>query len=240
LTRRLRLRAPGAFQGLAAGASAALVAAALAACAARGPAGPPLGDPAAVAGRLARGAAPERPARLRFEWEYADRRGPTRGKGVGRYNPPDSLRLDLFGAGEASMAVALTGDGLRTLGRLENVQLPPAPFLYATAGLFEPRSEAPARGYRGEDGDVLVYDVPDGVERRYVVHGDRLVRVEDVRGGRTLRRLEITWPADSSAWPAGAEYRDLVTPSRVRWSLDSATSVDERFPDEIFALPVGG
>jgi hypothetical protein len=212
----------------------------LAGCAARPASGPPLEDPGAVAGHLAAVSAPARPARIHFRWEYADRRGPTRGEGVGRYNPPDSLRLDLFGVGDASMAVALAGDGLRSLGQLENVQLPPAAYLYATAGLFVPSGPRPARGYRTEEGDVLVYDVPNGVERRYLVRDDRLVRVEDVRDGRTLRRLEISWDDEASPWPSGAEYRDLAAPSRARWSLDEAVSGDERYPADIFELPARG
>ncbi len=212
----------------------------VAACAARSASGPPLQDPAAAAHRLELASVPAEPAHLRFHWEYSDRRGPTRGEGVGRYNPPDSLRLDLFGVGDASMAVALTGDGLRSLGQLENVQLPPAAFLYATAGLFDPPAAAPSRGFRTDEGEVLVYDVPNGVERRYVVRGDRLVRVEDVRDGRTIRRLKITWPDGPGEWPSGAEYRDLVTPSGARWSLDEVTSNEERYPADIFDLPGRG
>ncbi len=209
-------------------------------CAARAASGPPLEDPASAAHDLAMASVPSGPAHLSFHWEYSDRRGPTRGEGVGRYNPPDSLRLDLFGVGDASMAVALAGDGLRSLGTLENVQLPPAAFLYATAGLFIPPASVPARGFRTEQGDVLVYDVPNGVERRYVVRGDRLVQVEDVLDGRTLRRLELSWPDGPARWPSGAEYKDLVTPSRARWSLDEVTNENERYPAEIFDLPVRG
>lgn len=215
------------------------LAAAASGCAAGAASGPPLADPAAAARHLSEASVPAHPARLRFQWEYADRRGPTRGDGVGRYNPPDSLRLDLFGVGEASMAVALTGDGLRSLGKLENVQLPPAPFLYATAGLFHPPEGSPDRGFRTDSGEVLVYHVPNGVERQYVVRSGRLVRVEDLRDGRTLRRLDITWPKGAATWPAGAEYRDLVTPSRARWKLDEATNDEERYPAHIFDLPGG-
>jgi hypothetical protein len=220
--------------------AAALLTLLAAGCAARAASGPPLEDPAGAAHDLALASVPSNPAHLRFHWEYSDRRGPTRGEGVGRYNPPDSLRLDLFGVGDASMAVALTGDGLRALGQLENVQLPPPAFLYATAGLFDPPGGPPARGFRTEDGEVLVYDVPDGIERRYVVRGDRLVRVEDVRDGRTIRRLEISWPNGAATWPSGAEYRDLVTPSGAKWSLDEVTMHDESYPADIFDLPIRG
>lgn len=212
----------------------------VAGCAARAASGPPLEDPAGAAGRLSAASIPDSPAHLRFHWEYADERGPTRGDGVARFNPPDSLRLDLFGPGDASLAVALTGDSLRSLGQLRNVKLPPPPYLYATAGLFEPGAGLPARGYKSQGDVVLVYDVPNDVQRRYVVRGGRLIRVEDDRGGRTLRRLEISWPDTASRWPEGAEYRDRVEESRARWTLKEATSVDEPYPASIFDLPYGG
>jgi len=202
--------------------------------------GPPLSDPAAVARRVAAASAPASPTHLVFHWEYADERGPTRGDGVGRFNPPDSLRLDLFGPGDASLAVALVGDGLRTLGQLRDVRLPPPAYLYATAGLFRPGAERPDRGFTSDGDQVLVYDVPNGAERRYVVRRDRLIRVEDVRGGTLLRRLEISWPEGAAAWPEGAEYRDRERGSRARWSLKEATSVDEPYPADIFDLPDRG
>lgn len=245
MIRRWLRRAPGrgvrpAVRALA-GVTAAAAFVAAAGCAARSPAsGPPLDDPAGVARRLTVAAAPAAPTRLRFHWEYADERGPTRGDGVGRYNPPDSLRLDLFGPGDHALAVALAGGRLRSEGELRDLRLPPPAYLYATAGLFRPDSARPERGFTDGEDRILVYDVPNGAERRYVVRRDRLVRVEDVQGGQVLRRLEITWPEGRADWPEGAEYRDRVFGSRARWSLEEATSVDEPYASDIFDLPSRG
>jgi len=219
--------------------AAALVAAGCASAGLRS--GPPLPDPAAVARRVAAASAPGSPTHLLFHWEYADERGPTRGDGAGRFNPPDSLRLDLFGPGDAALAVALTGEGgLRTLGQLQDVRLPPPAYLYATAGLFRPGAARPDSGFTSDGDEVLVYDVPNGGERRYVVRRDRLVRVEDVRDGSVLRHLEISWPDGDAPWPEGAEYTDRERGSRARWRLKGATSVDEPYPADIFDLPDRG
>ena len=121
-----------------------------------------------------------------------------RGDGLARFNPPDSLRIDLFTSGDVAMAVASAGGRLTSLGEIEDLELPPRPFMFAMAGLFR--------------------------------------RVETRRGGRVLRFVAVEWP-ETGAWPAGAEFRDLERPSRVRWTIESVRAPVARHASEIYALP---
>lgn len=197
----------------------------------------PLPEPVEVA-RTARAHAPDGAWRLTLEWEYADPRGPVRGDGVLRYTAPDSLRLDLLGPGDGSIAAALTGEGLRSVGQIQEVRLPPPPFLYAAAGLFRPAAGRPDRAWRERGERVLLYR-RDDAELVFRLEADRLVRVEERQGDRTVRRLELTWPdsAGSTPWPATAEFRDHGRESRARWTVRRARPADGSFPPEIYDLP---
>ena len=201
--------------------------------------GPPLEDPVAIAEEAVRTSGADEPWRLRFAWNYGDPKGTLRGDGVARVNPPGDFRLDFFTTGEGSMAAVLVGDDLRTLGQIEDVQLPEPPFLYAMAGVFRPGAVRPDRGYRGEQGQVLVYELGEGVERRYILSDGRLVRAEEREGGRLVREISLQWPEDAEVagpWPRQAEYRDRGVPSRVRWTMDEARTAEEPFPADIYAL----
>lgn len=209
------------------------------ACAAAAGAGPPLTDPAATAGRLRAATGAEAPARIRFRWEYGDEQGRLRGDGVARVNPPDSFRLDLFTSGEGSMAVALTDDSLSTLGEIEDLELPTAPFLYAMAGLFRPGRTEIVEGFRTEAGSVLSFEEANGRRRTFTFEDERLVRLEERAGGRVTQRITIAWDEDGD-WPRAAEYRDLEAPRRVEWRLEEAVEEPSRFPAEIFELAGDG
>lgn len=202
------------------------------ACATLGPVGPPLDDPAGVARRAL--ASPDDPATLRFRWRYAGRRGEVEGEGVARFNPPDSLRIDLFTSGDVALAVSLTGDALATVGEIEEVELPAPSFLYAMAGIFRPPAPTPAGGYHGGPAEVLVYPVDGGSELHFHLEERRLTRVEERRDGRRLRRLELD-RSGASRWPGRAEYRDLAERSRVRWELTGA-EVTRRHPPHVYEL----
>lgn len=199
--------------------------------------GPPLGNPAETATAAREAGGPDAPHRLEISWEYTDERGPVSGDGVLRYNPSDSLRLDLFGPGGGSMSVALAGSGLRTVGQIEDVQIPPPAFLYASAGIFRPGSPAPERGYRSGEADVLVYPSEGGGELRFHVEDGRLRRVEEVRDGRVLRGARLEWGDGASVWPSSAEYRDRTEGSRARWTIEDVRVADGPFPPDIFDLP---
>lgn len=199
----------------------------------------PLDDPAGVAGDAQRETSPDRPYHVTLTWEYADERGAVEGDGVMRFNPPDSMRLDLFSTGDASMSAALVpGSGLRVAGQIEEVQLPPPPFLYASAGLLRPGGGEPAEALRGSDGAVvLVYEPVDGGTLRFRLEDGRLVEVEERRNGRSVRRTRLAWPDTAAAWPSEAEYRDRTLGRRARWRLEEDRTVDEPFPPEIYDLP---
>lgn len=211
----------------------------LAAACAGPPAMTPLEDPAAAAGDVERVTAPDRPYHVTFTWEYADERGAVEGEGVLRFTPPDSLRLDLFSTGDASMAAALVrGSGLRVAGQIRDVHLPPPAFLYASAGLFRPGSEYPTSGYGLEDGGtLLVYAGPDGTAVRYRLGDGRLLEVEERRNGNTVRRTRLSWSREEAVWPSRAEYRDDEAGRRARWTVERARVADEPFSPEIYDLP---
>lgn len=213
---------------------AALTAAACAAGSAR----TALEDPAAEAREVRSSTTPDRPWRLTLAWQYADERGPVRGEGVLRYTPPDSLRLDLLGPGEGSIAAALTDGRLRSVGQIREVRLPPPPFLYAAAGLFRPGSERPERGWTEGGERTLVYRTGEG-ELRFHLDDGRLVRVEERRDGREVRRLHLRWPDTASAggWPRSAEFRDRAHESRARWTVRRARPAEPPFSPEIYDLP---
>jgi len=204
-------------------------------CATAVESGPPLADPAAIAARLGSRAGSEAPASLRFGWQYGDRRGDVRGDGLARFNPPDSLRIDLFTSGDVAMAVASAGGRLTSLGEIEEIELPPRAFVFAMAGLFRPDEGEPL-GYLAGGDSVLVYGSGDGTRDVFYVREGRLRRVETRRGGRVLRFVAVEWP-ETGAWPAGAEFRDLERPSRVRWTIESVRAPVARHASEIYALP---
>lgn len=221
-----------------AAASAALVLGAVWSCA-TAPALVPLEDPVEAARRAERETAPERPHHVTLTWDYADERGAVEGDGVLRFNPPDSMRLDLFSTGDASMAAALVPESeLRVAGRIEDVHLPPPPFLYASAGLFRPGADRPVEALRGEGGVlVLVYEAEEGGTLRFRLEEGRLGEVEERRDGRTVRRTRLTWPDSAATWPAEAEFRDRSRERRARWRLGDVRPVDAPFPPEIYDLP---
>lgn len=198
----------------------------------------PLEDPAAVARDVGAATTLEGPWRLTLSWQYADERGPVEGEGVLRYNPPDSLRLDLFGPGDGSMAVTLTEGRLRTVGQIRDLRLPPPAFLYAAAGLFRPGQPRPDEAWREEGNRMLLYR-REGAELSFEVEGDRLLRVEERRDGRTVRRLHLRWSdsAGARSWPRSAEFRDRLRESRARWTVDRARPVDRPFSPDIYELP---
>lgn len=233
--RRAPQPAPGPFLWRTAVLAAAATALAGWACGG-GAARTPLAEPTAVA-RAVRSEAPRGAWRVTLDWQYADARGPVRGEGVLRYTAPDSLRLDLLGPGEGSIAASLVGDRLRSVGQIGDVRLPPPPFLHAAAGLFRPGSDRPDRGWRESGDRVLLYRLAE-TELVFRLESDRLVRLEERRGDRTVRRLDLTWPDSSGAspWPRSAEYRDRARESRARWTVQRARPAERSFPPEIYDL----
>ncbi len=201
---------------------------------------PPIANPDALGEQLAEGTGADGPAFLRFDWFYGDQRGDVRGDGAARFNPLDSLRLDLFTSGEVAMAVALAGDRLSSIGEIEDVELPSGPMLFAMAGLFRPEAGVEMEAYDADSDTVLVYAVEPGGKLYFFVKEGRLVKVEQRQGNRLQHKVELTWPADRRDWPESAEYRDFGERSRVRWTIREIRVLEERHPSDIFALPHSG
>jgi len=197
--------------------------------------GAPIPDPGEIAEVAVKASGATRPARVVFEWEYADARGNLRGEGSGRVNPPDRFRLDLFSTAQGSLRAVLTDDVLDAAGDLENIELPAPPFLYAMTGVFRPGPERPTEGFRSGNFEVLGYPLEDGAMRYFYLRNDRLQRVEERQSKRVRRRIEVSWGEDP-AWPREAVYRNDVTPSRVRWELMRVIPRDRPFPEEIYDL----
>ena len=207
-----------------------------AACATSVESGVPLADPAAIAARLGSEMAAPSPATIRFSWRYGDRRGDVEGDGVGRFNPPDSLRIDLFTSGDVAMAIAAAGGRLTSRGQIEEVDVPPRPFIFAMAGMFRPDSGSVPRAYVAGKDSVLVYGPPGAATQVFYLSGGRLTAVEDRRNDRVRRRVRIEW-GEAGRWPIEAEFRDFERPSRVRWNIEQVESPVTRHPSEIYALP---
>jgi hypothetical protein len=207
----------------------------LGACAAAIESGPPIAHPVDFATQVGNRSGSDVPATLRFEWRYADRRGDVAGQGVGRYNPPDSLRIDLFTSGDVAMAVAVAEGELRSLGEIGDIEIPGLPFVYAMAGLLRPDVTPPEAYVAGAD-SVLVYPAADDTRTYFFVRNGRLRRVEERHSGRTVQRVNVEWN-DSGAWPAEAEYRHLLERNRVRWEMGEITNQTESHPARIYDLP---
>jgi hypothetical protein len=133
------------------------------------------------------------------------------------------------------MSVALTPSGLSSLGQIESVRLPGPVFLYGMAGIFRPGRGPPSSGFRTTDSDVLVFEEEDAALYVYV-EGSRIIRIEERRGRRVQRRLEVTWD-DVGEWPRSAAYRDFVESRRVRWDLTAATELGTGNATDIYDLP---
>jgi hypothetical protein len=199
--------------------------------------GPPIADPAGVVERLLDSSGAGGPTFLRFEWFYGDRRGDVRGEGAARYNPTDSLRLDLYTSGEVAMAVAIAGRQLTSNGGIEDVELPSGPLLFAMAGLFRPDADAEIEAYEAGSDTVLVYSAGPDRKLYFFLQDGRLDRVEERERGRLLRRVELAWGVGARDWPEEAEYRDFGEHSRVRWTIDEVRVLEERYSSDIFAVP---
>lgn len=198
--------------------------------------GPRIANPADLAARVGDETGAAVPVTLRFDWRYADRRGDIGGDGVGRYNPPDSLRVDLFTSGDVAMAIAVADGQLRSLGEIEDVEIPGLEFVYAMAGLFRP-GDAKADGFVAGADSVLVYGGGPNRKVYFYVRDGQLRRVEERVRGRTVQRVNLDWE-DGSSWPSEAEYRNLSEHSRVRWRVEEITIHEESHPAHAYDLPL--
>lgn len=193
----------------------------------------PATEVASIAQRLEAETRLTRPARLVFEWDVSERGTRFRGRGVARVEPPYRARLDLFlPGGETVARAALVDDELRIPAGVPSELLPPAHLLWATLGVFRPGDRsAPLGGMPLDDGSVLLrYGFVGGDEIRYTVRGSDIQRVELLRNGDVVQRVEVE-NAPEERFPAQATYRDMTAFRELRLSRESVEHVEAYPPD---------
>ena len=140
--------------------------------------------------QLPKGSLPNGWRKVVFNWELRDREMISRGDGVARIASPDSVRLDFFlGGGFGGGAAVLIGDSLQVPGPdMARRLVPPRALLWAALGRFDIPAE-PDTVVRVDAG-VLRADIGSPVHWRATFHGDTLMRLERVDGGRLQEWVE--------------------------------------------------
>jgi hypothetical protein len=186
-----------------------------AACTAPLPEPVPVADPGELAAKLQAAATPEQSRLIAFKWRYRGREGRFTGEGAVRVNPPDSVRLDLFGPDWAAVESAvLLGDEVYYTGD-QRFTLPAPAFMWTLLGVFRPPATVTPRAVRRGELVQLVYDLAgDSVVGFRFDGGGRLVAAEMRAGGAVVQdiRLKPGGPeqgASAWVWPEEARYRDL-------------------------------
>ncbi len=183
------------------------------ACSPRLPDPVPVADPGELALSLQRVGTPDQPQLIEFKWRYSGREGRFAGEGAVRVNPPDSVRLDLFGPDWSGVQSAvLLGDDVYYIGE-QRVELPPPAFIWAFLGVFRPPWGLEPRGSRRGARAYLSYELSaaETVEYEFNEAG-RLLKSELQVEGAALQRIEVRpGSAEGSgwSWPREARYRDL-------------------------------
>lgn len=169
---------------------ATLAATALVAASCRPPAIAPLAGVPVPVQQLPKGTLPDGRRQVVFNWELRDGEMIARGDGVARVASPDSVRLDFFlGGGYGGGSAVLIGDSLQVPGPdMARRLVPPRALLWAALGRFDVPAE-PDTVVR-VDGDILRADIGSPVHWRASFHGDTLVRLERVDGGRLQEWVE--------------------------------------------------
>lgn len=216
----------------------------VASCAASSPDPVPVARPDALADRLREAGAPGEPKLIEFRWRYRGHEGHISGEGGVRFNPPDSVRLDLLGPGWSGVQSAvMLGDETYYIGE-QRIVLPPPTFIWALFGVFKPpRGVAPEGTRRGER-TQLAYQL--GTFERIVFEFDgsgRLIGAERRVRGRVVQVIEVR-PARRSedaagwTWPAEARFRDLGEFNEVRVEVTEIRD-HEPFERRIFIVAGG-
>lgn len=169
---------------------AVALALAMAASACRPPRIAPLPGAVVPVQQLPTGSLPGGRRKVVFTWELHDGDMNARGDGVARIASPDSVRLDFFlGGGFGGGAAVLIGDSLQVPGPdMARRLVPPRALLWAALGRFDVPAE-PDTVVR-VDGGVLRADIGSPVHWRATFHGDTLMRLERVDGGRLQEWVE--------------------------------------------------
>lgn len=206
-----------------------------AACTQRLPDPVPIAEPGELALRLEAAGTPVRPQLIEFKWRYRGREGRFSGEGAVRVNPPDSVRLDLYGPDWSGVQSAvLLGDAVHYLGE-RRIELPPPTFMWTLLGSFRPPAAVSPKANRRGEWSELIYDfsASRAVVFRFDAAGS-LVEAELSVNDDVIQeiRVEPGDPGQGSSgfrWPKKARYRDLAEYHEV---LIDVTQIREHAPFE--------
>jgi hypothetical protein len=174
---------------------------------------------------------------INFNWTLDEAGSRVRGRGVVRLEPPDRLRLDLFGPrSETYLAAALVGDETRMPATArENAPVPSPALLWAGLGVVRPPAAAELESatatadqtvlrYRAGSGDIYEYRVA----KAPAVRLDQLQRLGS-RGPLETVRLEY----GDSGNIQRATYRDWSAYRDLTLDIESIEDA-EAFPETIW------
>lgn len=218
-----------------------IFAAAGAACARRLPDPVPVADSAQLEQRLQSTGTPDRPKLVQFEWRYSGRDGRFSGDGGVRVNPPDSVRLDLFGPGwTGAQSAILVGGVVHYIGE-QRVHLPPPTFMWAMLGTFRPPAGIAPQGASRGDHWQLSYELSDRSAVRFLFdESGRIVEAELLSDGDVVQTIQVE-PGEAGEdaggyrWPKEARYRDLAEFHEVRIKV-TETREHAPFESRIFQV----
>lgn len=221
-------------------AAAVFAAGALGACAAgsAAPAGEPLPDPAAAAAEVIEQTAPTARRRITFAWSLDESGSRVRGRGVVRLDPPERLRLDLFGPrNETVLAAALVGSEARLpAGAPADAPIPSPALLWAGLGAVRPPADATLASASTSDGEtILRWQTGAGEVYEYVVApgpgGPRLRQLQRLGSRGPLETVGVEWSDGGEV--TRATYRDWSAFRDLTLDIEESVAA-EPFPAEIW------
>lgn len=177
------------------------------------------------------------PARIIFDWQAREGTGRRfEGRGVARVEPRYNARLDLFREPnlETVARAALVEGELRVAADVSEDILPPPRLLWAALGVVRPGTGYALLGAEqvDEGGLRIRYGYMGDEELRYTLVGERLRRVELLRGDDVVETVELEVDPDGG-FPTSAVYRHLADFRELRIERDSVELV-EPFPPDIW------
>lgn len=216
-----------------------LLALATAACAAgnAAPAGEPLPDPAGAAALAIESTTPDARRRITFGWTLDESGSRVRGRGVVRLDPPDRLRLDLFGPrNETVLAAALVGNEARLpAGAPADTPIPSPALLWAGLGAVRPPPDATLASASTADGETILRWEAGGEVYEYLLgpaeDEHRLRRLQRLGSRGPLETVGVEWTAEGEI--SRATYRDWSAFRDLTLEIEESVPADP-FPPEIW------
>lgn len=201
------------------------------------PVGTPVPDPSATAVALAEATAPTEPRQITFSWRLDESGSRVSGRGVVRLQPPDRLRLDLFGPrNETVLAAAMVGEQVRMPAAVRtDVAIPSPALLWGGVGAIRPPSDATLQSATAAEGvTVLRYATEDGEVYEYTVGDEPQPRLREVQrlGSRgPLETVGLEWSETGEI--TRASYRDWAAYRNLTLEIEQNV-VAQNFPEQIW------